>query len=105
MADYLFLYSGGRAPQGEEEMARVMKAWEDWYAELGPAIKDGGNPFGPDARTVGRGGTVSDGPAGQPATGYTIVTASSLDEAAALAKGSPVLDGDGAVTVYEIVEM
>jgi hypothetical protein len=37
-------------------------------------------------------------------TGYTIVTADSLDAATTLAKGSPVLEGGGSVTVYEVVE-
>ena len=42
---------------------------------------------------------------GTPLTGYTILTAESLDRATELAKGSPVLQGGGAVHVYEIVEV
>jgi hypothetical protein len=92
-------------PETEEEQARVMKAWNDWYAELGPAIKDGGNPFTPAARTVASDGSVSDGAAGSPATGYTVVEADSLDIATGLAQGSPILQGGGSVTVYETFEM
>ena len=103
MTDFALLYSGGGMPETEEEQARVMKAWNDWYADLGKAIKDGGNPFGA-AKTVGSDGSLRDGPAGSPYTGYTILTAESLDRAAELAKGSPALQG-GNVTVYEIVEV
>lgn len=104
MADFVLLYSGGSVPESEEEQARVMKAWEDWYRDLGPAIKDGGNPFGPVAKTVSGGGSVSD-VSGQPLSGYTIVSADSLDAAAEMAKGSPVLADGGQVHVYETFEV
>jgi hypothetical protein len=42
---------------------------------------------------------VSDG--GGSASGYSIVTADSLDEAVDKAKGCPVLQGGASVTVYE----
>jgi len=104
VADYVLLYSGGGMPETEAEQAAVMKAWDDWYHELGGAIKDGGNPFGP-AKTVGDGGAVSEGAPGPHLTGYTVVTADSLDAAVTLAKGSPVLQGGGRVHVYETMEM
>ena len=47
MSDFVLLYSGGNMPETDEEKARVMKAWDGWYTELGGAIKDGGNPFAP----------------------------------------------------------
>jgi hypothetical protein len=104
MADYVLLYTGGSMPETEEEQAKVMKAWEDWYGGIGGALKDGGNPFGPAAKTVAGDGSVSDGAGSSPHTGYTIVTADSLDAATAIAKGSPVLQGGGSVTVYETFE-
>lgn len=103
MADYVFLYSGGSMPETEEEQARVMKAWEHWFADLGPALKDGGNPFGPAAKTLASDGAVRDGVSGTPHSGYTIVTTDSLDAAVALAKGSPVLQGGGGIAVYETI--
>lgn len=103
MAEFVLLYSGGGMPETEEEQARVMKAWEDWYKDLGAAIKDGGNPFSPGAKTVSHDGSVSD-LSGAPLTGYTILTADSLDSAVAMAKNSPVLSGGGAVHVYETFE-
>lgn len=105
MADFVLLYSGGSMPETEAEQARVMQAWTDWYTELGAAIKDGGNPFTPAAKTIASDGSVSDGAPGPRGSGYTVLTADSLDAATALAKGSPVLEGGGSVTVYETFEM
>jgi hypothetical protein len=77
-----------------------MKAWDGWMHDLGPALKDGGNPFAPGvATTIGADGSVRAG-AGS-ATGYSILTADSLDAATALAKGCPVLQGGAEIEIYE----
>jgi hypothetical protein len=101
MADFVLLYTGGGMPETEDETARVMKAWDDWYQQIGAALKDGGNPFTPAAKTIDSDGSVRDGAPGPQHTGYTIVQAGSLEEATGLAQGSPVLGGGGSVTVYE----
>jgi hypothetical protein len=103
MADFVLLYSGGSMPETEEEQAQVMKAWDGWFHEIGGALKDGGNPFTPAAKTVAPDGAVSD--AKPQASGYSIVKAGSLDEATAIAKGSPVLQGGGTITIYETFEV
>jgi hypothetical protein len=100
MTDYLLLYSGGRMPENQEEQAAVMQAWNTWMEGLGPALKDGGNPFTPGAaKTIGPDGSVRDGDGS--ASGYSIINADSLDAAADLAKGCPVLEGGASITVYE----
>ena len=99
MADYLLLYAGGKMPESEEEQAAVMKAWDGWMHELGGSLKDGGNPFTPASKTISASGDVSDG--GGSASGYSIITADSLDEATEKAKGCPVLQGGANITVYE----
>jgi hypothetical protein len=104
MADYVFLYSGGKMPESEEEIAQVMKAWTGWFEQLGGALKDGGNPFTPAAKTLSADGSIADGAPGTPHTGYSIVTADSLAAAADLAKGCPVLQGGASITVYETFE-
>lgn len=101
MADYVFLYTGGSNPETEEERAKAMAAWDAWFAQIGEALKDGGNPFAPAAKTVASDGSVTDRASGTPHSGYTIVTADSLEEATAIAKGSPVRQGGGSITVYE----
>jgi hypothetical protein len=101
MANFLLLYVGGSEPQDEAEGAAVMKAWTDWFTNLGPAVVDGGNPLGPVAKTISSGGRVSDGAAGMNVTGYSILKAGSLDEATQMAKKCPHLDAGGTVTVLE----
>ena len=101
MADYVLLFSGGGMPEGEAAQAAVMAAWDAWFKELGSAVKDGGNPFTPAAKSIAPDGSVSDGPAVGMATGYTILTAGSLDEAVGMAKGCPVLQGGAQISVFE----
>jgi hypothetical protein len=61
-----------------------------------------GTPFGSSA-TVSSGG-IADGGAAR-AGGYSIVSADSLSDATAMAKGCPVIAGGGAVEVYEAIPM
>ena len=103
MGSYVLLYSGGGMPEGEEEQAQVMKAWTDWYAGLGAAVTDMGNPFTPQAKRLGPDGSIDDVPA--EASGYTIVSADSLDAAGDIAKGCPVLAGGATLTVYETFQV
>jgi hypothetical protein len=105
MADFVLLYTGGSMPETEAEQARVMQAWTDWYGQIGGALKDGGNPFTPAAKTISSDGSLKDGAPGPQHSGYTIVKADSLESATAIAKGSPVLQGGGSVTVYETLEV
>ena len=105
MANYVLLYSGGGMPQTEAEQAAVLQAWGSWYAELGAAIVDGGNPFTPRAKSIAADGTVNDGPVGLPASGYSIVAAPSIDEAVGMAKGCPILSSGGQISVYETFQI
>ena len=104
MANYVFAYSGGNGVSADQaERDAQMAKWGQWLGELGPAVVDVGAPTG-TAKTVGNGGSVSDG-GSRGLTGYSIVSAQSLDSAVELAKGCPVLDVGGAVDVYEAVAM
>jgi hypothetical protein len=104
MANYVFVYSGGKGVADDEaERSAQYAKWGQWFAELGAAVVDGGAATG-TAKTVGLNGTVSDG-GSRGLTGYSIVSADSLDSAADLAKGCPVLEIGGAVDVYEAIAM
>lgn len=100
MTDYVLLYQGGSMPEGEEAQKQVMDAWNSWFETLGSAVKDGGNPFSGASKTIAADGAVTDGGGGS-VSGYTIVSADSLDEAVALAKGCPVLHGGASIVVHE----
>jgi hypothetical protein len=106
MAKYLLLYTGGGMPETEEETAAVMKAWEAWYTQLGQAVIDPGNPISM-GKSISSNGKVSDGLAGTMAmaTGYTILQAGSLDEAARMAQGCPVLQGGAQISVFETFDV
>jgi hypothetical protein len=101
MATYLFSYHGGAGMVSGEERDRAMAAWGAWFGRLGAAVVDPGNPGGA-TRIVAADGSVTDGGPASP-TGYSLVTAGSLDEAVAAAKGCPVLADGGMVEVTEII--
>ena len=101
MANFVLLYSGGSMPESQAEQAAVMQAWEAWFGGLGSALVDGGNPFTPVAKRIASDGTVSDGPVGVMASGYSIIKADSLSAAVEIAKRCPVLQGGSQISVYE----
>ena len=101
MADFVLIYRGGGMPETPEEQKQVMDAWTEWFGQLGGALKDGGNPFTPVSKTIVADGSVSDTSGGSPATGYSIITADSLDAALALAKGCPVFLGGASLEIHE----
>ena len=102
--NYLLVYHGGPMPETPEEGAKAMQAWTDWFGRLGEALVDGGNPV-TQVRTIGNNGTVSNGTL-NPASGYSIIKADSLDAAVALAQGCPILHGGlGSIEVGETTVM
>ena len=102
MANFLLLYTGGGMAESKAEQEAVMQAWGAWFGQLGSSVVDGGNPFTPQAKSISSNGTVSNGPIGELATGYSIIKADSLDAAAAAARNCPVTQSGGKITVYEI---
>ena len=106
MAKFVVIYSGGSGMAATpEEQERIMAEWGAWYGKLGPAIIDGGNPFGASKSIPGAGAAAVDGPGSTPATGYTIITADSLDAAAAACADHPHLSQGGQVQVFETIDM
>jgi hypothetical protein len=97
MGKYVLVYTGGGTPESEEEGQRVMAAWQEWLGGMGEAVVDWGAPFGASAAVSG--GTLSG------LTGYSIVTASGIDEAVTMAESCPIFASGGGVEVYETMEM
>jgi hypothetical protein len=101
VSDYVLIFQGGSMPETEEAQKAVMDAWTAWFTSIGAAVKDPGNPFTPGAaKTISADGAVSEGGVGG-ASGYTILSADSLDEAVTLAKDCPVLAGGASIAVHE----
>ena len=105
MTDYVLIYSGGSMPESPADQHKVLQAWTDWYNELGAAVKDGGNPFSPNAKAVNPDGSVSDVPSDKMMSGYSILQAPSLYAATAMAQKCPVLSSGGRVGVFETFSM
>ena len=104
MSKFLFVYHGGGMAATEEEQAKAMAAWGAWFGQLGSAVVDGGNPTGASV-TVSAGGSSSQGGGANPATGYSLIEASSLEDATEKAKGCPILASGGSVEVCETINV
>ena len=103
MAKFLFVYHGGGMPETPEAQAKAMEAWGAWFGQLGSAVTDGGNPTGASATVTSSGSNQGGG--ANPATGYSLIEASSLEDAVAKAKGCPILATGGSVEVCETINV
>jgi hypothetical protein len=102
MANYLLAYKGGSMAETPEAQEAAMQAWGEWFGTLGSAVVDMGAPFGSSTAVQSDGST---GTAGAGLSGYSVLQADSLELAAKLAGGCPVLNSGGSVEVYEAIEM
>lgn len=93
MKRYMLLHYGFEKPTPE-----IMEAWGQWFKSIADrTIENGG--FHSGAREISSAGNkdlVMDMDA---ITGYSIITAESLDEATAIAAGNPYI---ASIRVYEI---
>lgn len=116
MADFLLIYRSAPASSAAAfatpEMAQQsMQRWISWIRELDAQghLKDSGQPLEPGGKTVlGKSKAVTDGPFAESKDligGFSIITASDVAQAAELAKGCPILDGEGSVEVRPIRSM
>jgi hypothetical protein len=104
MATYLLVYHGGGSPASDAEREAVTATWTRWFDGLGSALVDRGNPVS-RSTTIAADGSVTDGGGANPTTGYSILSAGSLDDAVELAKGCPHLAGGGSVEAAEILDI
>jgi hypothetical protein len=105
MAKYLFVYhGGGKGPTDPAEVKKVMDAWGAWFGSMGSAVIDGGNPVGKSS-TVKSDGSLADGGGPNPASGYSLIEASSLEDAHKKAKGCPLLKAGGTIEIAQAMDM
>lgn len=102
MAKFVYVYKGGSMAETPEAQEAVMQAWTGWFATLGSAVIDGGNPFGASTAVQADG---SPGTASAGLGGYSVIDADDLELAAKLALGCPILSAGGSVEVYEALDM
>jgi hypothetical protein len=104
MAKYLFVYHGGGVPPTKEAQAKAMDDWGKWFGSMGKAVIDGGHPVGKSTTVRSDGSTVNNGGA-NPASGYSLIEASSLEDAVTKAKGCPILASGGSIELAEAFDM
>lgn len=105
MPKYMFAFHGGGGmPETEEEGKAAMAKWMEWMGGLGDKLVDGGNPVGMSSTLTADG--LKDGGGANPLSGWTIVEAESVEAAAELGKGCPILDGGkGSIEIAPVIEM
>jgi hypothetical protein len=105
MAKYVFAYHGsGNPPSSPAEIKKVMDAWGAWFGAMGSAVIDAGNPVGKSSTVKGDGSLVSGGGA-NPISGYSLIEASSLEDAHKKAKGCPILKSGGTIEIAQAMDM
>lgn len=98
------------AQPSPEQLQAMMKPWQDWMGSLGAQNKlsNAGNRLASEGRVVKPSNVVTNGPyveIKEAVGGYIIVKAKTIDEAAELAKGCPVITIGGSVEVRPVVAM
>jgi hypothetical protein len=93
------------------EMQSMMQHWQNWMGGIAAQNKlaDTGNRLGSNGATLKPGNVITNGPFAEIKeiiTGYIVIKAESIDEAAEIAKGCPlVVGGGGKVEVRNIVPL
>ncbi|MDB4925085.1 YciI family protein [Mucilaginibacter sp.] len=93
-----------------EQLQEISKPWQDWMGGLAAQNKlvNQGNRLNSDGKVVKPNNVVTNGAyveVKELIGGYTIIKATSLDEAAEIAKGCPILAVGGSVEVRQIISM
>jgi len=115
MSQFLYLYrmdpSTRMQAMSPERAQQNMQRWMTWMEELDKKghLKDRGQPLEDGGKVVrGQQKTVTDGPYAEAKDlvgGFTIVEATTIDQAVELSRGCPILDGGGSVEVRPVMKM
>jgi len=114
MNDFLLIFrqdpSTRNVPPSPEQLQNMMKVWQNWIGSIAAQNKlvSSGNRLAADGKVVKPGGLVIDGPfveMKEAIGGYIVIRADSLEEAADISKGCPILAVGGDVEVRAIVPM
>ena len=113
MKEFLFVYRNDYKAQPKptaEEGQAIMKKWMDWLSSIqakGNLVSQG-NVLGSAGKVVKSNNIITDGPYTEIKEligGYSVIKTETIDEAAEIAKGCPILEVGGNVEVREINKM
>ena len=113
MNEFVLIFRSDFQPEvkfSPEEMQNIMQQWQTWMGGIAAQGKlaSSGNRLGGDGKTVRPSNVVTNGPYAEikeMLTGYIIVNAGNIDEAAEIAKGCPILLVGGNVEVRDVILM
>jgi hypothetical protein len=114
MKEFVMIFRSELLPEAKfsaAEMQQVMQAWQNWMGGMAAQNKlaSSSNRLGSEGKVVKPANVVTDGPYAEikeMISGYIIVNADSIAEAAEMAKGCPlVVSGGGHVEVRDIIPM
>jgi hypothetical protein len=98
------------AQPSPEKLQNIMKEWQNWMGGIAAQNKlvNSGNRLSDDGKVVKPGAVVTNGPyveIKEAIGGYIIISAESMEEAAEISKGCPILTIGGNVEVRTIIPM
>lgn len=111
MTDFALFYRGRKYFESPAEGQEHVKKWRAWFQSLQEkgVLKEPGHPLERNGKVV-KGGAraINDGPFAEAKDvigGFSVVEASSLDEAVEFAAGCPILDVGGSVEVRQLATL
>ncbi len=116
MSQFIYLFRSTSAARSEamgtpDRAQKSLQAWLSWIRELetNGQLKEGGHPLDSAGKVVrGKAREITDGPFVEVkdlVLGFIVVEARDLAHAAELAKGCPMLDGDGSVEIRPLSKL
>ncbi len=103
MSQYVIVYLGGNQPATPEEGKQHFARYMQWLSSLGDSAVSPANPL-KNTSTINPDGSITSG--GSTAmSGYTVISADSMEAALEIAKECPFLDVGGSLEVSELMEM
>ena len=114
MNEFVLIFMTDCVPEvkfSPDEMQSVMQHWQNWMGSIAAQNKlvNTGNRLGSNGAILKPGNVITNGPyteIKEIITGYIIIRAESIDEAAEVAKGCPlVVGGEGQIEVRNIIPM
>ena len=103
MAQYVFVYLGGNHPSDPEEANKHFAKYMEWLTSLGDAVISPTIPL-KDTHTVSPDGATREG-GSSAMSGFSIISADSMDAALAIAQACPFLEIGGSLEVSELMQM
>jgi hypothetical protein len=114
MNDFLLIlrrdYKTSEIQPSPEQLQKMMKEWQNWMGSIAAQNKlvSSGNRLSNEGKVVKPGAVVTNGPyveIKELIGGYIMISADSLEEAAEISKGCPILMVGGSVEVRATVPM